>query len=97
MNVKRTTILADEELLLLVKQLAREEGRSVTALVHEALRDYVKQHQPPRKISIAGIARLNQPWTADSLNEMLAEDIEPTEGWSAREAQPAPKKSRISS
>ena len=80
--MKRTTILADEALLVEAKHLAAREGKTFTAVVQEALRDYIRTHQPPRRISIMGIARSDEPWTADSLNEELIAGLDPIEGWS---------------
>lgn len=80
--MKRTTILADEGLLIDAKWLARQQSKTFTALVQEALQEYIAAHWPKRKISIIGIGRSAGPWTADSLNQELIEGLDPVEGWS---------------
>jgi metal-responsive CopG/Arc/MetJ family transcriptional regulator len=39
--MKRTTIMAEEELLYKIEQIARESGRSKADVIREALGDYV--------------------------------------------------------
>ncbi len=81
--MKRTTILADEALLLETKQLAEETGRSFTEIVHEALRDYLKTHRRQRKpISFAGIGRSGRTDVSEAAEEILREDSDKAAGWS---------------
>lgn len=80
--MKRTTILADEHLLLEAKHLAASEGKTFTVFVQDALRDYIAAHRPARRISIVGIANIEEPWTAESLDQALIDDIDPIYGWS---------------
>jgi hypothetical protein len=82
--VKRTTILADPELLLEARYLAKDEGKTFTALVHEALREYIERHRKPRELpSFVGIVSSGGgPWTAEELDEILKRDIHPIYGWS---------------
>ena len=89
--MRRTTILADEALLMEAKHLASLQGTTFTALVQDALRDYIVIHRPERRrISIAGIVHFANHWTADSLNEELKTDIDPIEGWSVERASREP-------
>lgn len=84
--MKRTTILADEELLLEAKHLAEHQGRTLTSLVQEALRDYVRANHPPRTLSFAGAGRSGQPRLAHKDEAILAEGLSEIEGWSPRRA-----------
>lgn len=87
--MKRTTILADEALLVEVKHLAEQEGRTLTAIVQEALRAYVRTHQPPRRLSVAGAGRSGQPQLARQEQVTLSDEITPLEGWSPKRANSA--------
>ena len=89
--MKRTTILADEALLVEAKHLAAQEGKTFTAVVQDALRDYIQAHRTPRRISFAGMGRNAEPWTADSLNEELIAGLDPIEGWSPRRRPERPE------
>jgi hypothetical protein len=80
--VKRTTILADDELLLEVKHLARQQGRTVTSLIQEALREYLSAHRPPRRLSFAGVGSSGDGQTIEELDRLLVEGLDPIEGWS---------------
>jgi predicted transcriptional regulator len=40
-SMKRTTIMADESLILEAKHLAEQEGRTFNAVVQDALREYL--------------------------------------------------------
>ena len=83
--MKRTTILADEALLLEVKDLADREGRSVTALVQDALREYIQAHRRPRELSIIGIGRSGDPTVSQRVHEILAAEVDPIHGlWPGR-------------
>lgn len=93
--MKRTTIVADDELLLEAKHLAEREGRSLSALVQDALREYVAVHRPKRRISFIGIGESDgTPWTVEEQNQALIDGLDPIEGWSPdrsalRETAPA--------
>jgi hypothetical protein len=84
MNVKRTTILADDELLLEVKQLAARQGKTVTAIVHEALAAYVADYRSSRPLSFIGIGHSGDPQLAERADAALRAEIDPIEGWSPR-------------
>jgi hypothetical protein len=84
--MKRTTILADESLLTEIKYLAAREGKTVTALVHEALAAYVAEHTAPRRLAIAGIGHSGQNDVAERADEILSAEISKDSGWSPRRA-----------
>ena len=80
--MRRTTILADGELLVEAKHLARMEGRPFTALVHDALTEYIQRHRPRRKLSFVGIGRSGYADTSERHHEILAQAVDPITGWS---------------
>ncbi|MGR3319495.1 MAG: hypothetical protein ACUZ8O_13585 [Candidatus Anammoxibacter sp.] len=54
--MKRTTIFADEELINEIKDISKDENRSVAEVVREAMVNYVKQkRKKPKKLSFIGI------------------------------------------
>lgn len=70
--MKRTTIFADDELLLELKELSREEGRSVAELVREAIEEFLESKKPKkRKISFMGIGRSGKKNIATRHEELL--------------------------
>lgn len=83
--MKRTTILADEALLVEARSLAAREGKTFTDVVREALAEYVASHQRPRKLSIIGIGMSEVPFTsAEEMDEHLRDGLDRIEGWSPR-------------
>jgi metal-responsive CopG/Arc/MetJ family transcriptional regulator len=80
--MKRTTIVADDELLLEAKHQAEREGRSVSALVQDALREYIAAHRPERRLASAGIVNVNWSPSAEEIDRILIEGLDPIEGWS---------------
>lgn len=99
--MKRTTILAEEDLLLDTKYLAKQLGKTFTDVVREALAEYVVNHRPKggRILSIEGIGDSGGPppgderGLAERLDEILRSEIDPIEGWSPRRVRrrvPAP-------
>lgn len=83
--MRRTTILADEDLLLEARQLAVRQGTTFTALVQQALREYVAAHRPPeRHISFIGLGDSGEADLSVSNGwdeEILARELHPTVGW----------------
>lgn len=70
--MKRTTIFTDDELLVELKMLSREEGRSVAQLVREALREFLLRKKPAvRKISFMGIGKSGKKDIAAKHEELL--------------------------
>jgi hypothetical protein len=86
---KRTTILADEALLIEAQQFAAQSGTSFTNLVETALREYIEMHRPPRRMEFIGMGRSGEPglsvadgWEEEILAAAAASD--PIGGWSMR-------------
>lgn len=73
--MKRTTILAEEDLLLDTKYLAKQLGKTFTDVVREALAEYVANHRPKRRLSFLGIARSAETIDWSNAREMIREDI----------------------
>lgn len=70
--MKRTTIFADDGLLTELKELSREEGRSVAELVREALEGFLKGKKPSkRKISFVGIGKSGKKNISENHEELL--------------------------
>ncbi|MBI2938996.1 MAG: type II toxin-antitoxin system VapB family antitoxin [Chloroflexi bacterium] len=82
--MKRTTILADEDLLLEVKHLAAQEGKTLAEAVREALRAYVQAHRQPRRLSFVGAGRSGEPSVVRREESILTAEIDAIEGWSPR-------------
>lgn len=81
--MKRTTILADESLLLEIKQLGDEMGKGFSEIVREALEDYVRVHRKKRKpISFIGLGRSGHSDVSSRAEEILEEDVDSKVGWS---------------
>lgn len=54
--MKRTTIFADDDLIKEIKELSKEENRSVAEVIREAMQDYIGQkRQRRKKLSFIGI------------------------------------------
>ena len=95
--MKRTTVLADEALLLDAKYLAKQLGKSFTDVVREALAEYVVSHRPGRKrvLSVEGIGHGpgaepgDERDLAERLDDMLRTEIEPDGEWSPRRSPEA--------
>ena len=55
--MKRTTILADESVLLELKHRAKREGRTVSEVIREALEDYLRRGEKKKTLSFVGAGR----------------------------------------
>jgi metal-responsive CopG/Arc/MetJ family transcriptional regulator len=70
--MKRTTIFADEELINDIKDISREENRSVAEVIREAMKKYIMQKRRKRKkLSFVGIGSSGRMDIADRHEEML--------------------------
>lgn len=69
----RTTIHLDTELMFRLKQLAGTEGKSVAAIVREAITAYLVRQQPPRKLSIIGIGHSGKGNLSEDVEQLLKE------------------------
>jgi len=79
--MKRTTILAPDELLLELKYLAKQQGKTVTIVVQEALADYVAARRSPRKLSFIGIGDSGQTDVSERFDELLRANTNRRRGW----------------
>lgn len=81
--MKRTTIVADEGLLLEIKQLAEEENHSVSEVIQEALREYVASRRQARRGMISFLASGKSGCTdvSEKAEEILEADADRREGW----------------
>ena len=81
---KRTTILADEVLLLEARHFAKQNGTSFTKVVETALREYMEAHRPARHMEFIGMGCSSGPVfsVADGWDEeILAAAADPVAGW----------------
>ena len=80
--MKRTTIFADEALLLELKTLAHQSHTTVTALVQQALEEFVATRRRGRKLSCAGVGVSGRKDTAERMEQLLTdESADPHRGW----------------
>jgi len=47
--MKRTTIFADDNLINEIKEISKEENRSVAEIIREAMQGYIKQKRYKRR------------------------------------------------
>jgi hypothetical protein len=81
--MKRTTIMLDECLQVEAKYQAALEGKTMTALIHAALEEYIAAHRTPRPLpEFVGMGNSGDPHWAERDEEILAAEIDPVEGWS---------------
>lgn len=70
-KLKRTTIVADESLLLELKHRAKGEGRTVSELIRDALKSYLGRGKRRKKLSFAGVGRSGQGNISEKSEEIL--------------------------
>ena len=81
--MKRTTIQADEGLLLELQQLAYKQGKTTSRVVREALAEYVVRHRQETKLpSFFGIGASGRGDISRRVEEILTEDVQQPGGWS---------------
>ena len=81
--MKRTTIQAEEGLLLELEQLAYRQGTSTSKVVREALAEYVVRHREETKLpSFSAVASSGRRDVSERAEEILEEDVERSSGWS---------------
>lgn len=57
-TMKRTTVLADDDLIRRLKALARDRGVSFAHVVREALEEKAREHRPrPRSLGVGDSGR----------------------------------------
>lgn len=74
--MKRTTIVADESLLLELKHRAKREGRTVSELIREALESYSRYSRRSKKtrtLSFVGAGRSGRNDISEKSKEILEE------------------------
>ncbi|NCO68723.1 MAG: DNA-binding protein [Nitrospirae bacterium CG_4_9_14_3_um_filter_41_27] len=70
--MKRTTIFADDNLINEIKEISKEENRSVAEIIREAMQGYIKQKRYKKKgISFIGIGSSGRRDIAERHEELL--------------------------
>jgi hypothetical protein len=69
---ERTTVTLPVELARRVRTKARSQGRSVSAIVREALDAYLAGQPPPELPSFAGVGESGIPDLSERVEELLA-------------------------
>ena len=67
--MRRTTIMAEEDLLAQLQAIARDEGKPLAEVIREALRQRARTPQPPLQLIGTGRARdgvAPVDWEADA-------------------------------
>lgn len=81
--MKRTTIFADEDMLLELKQIAKAQNRTVADLVRGALQEYIQARRPKRRrLSFFGIGASGHADLSERVEEILTEAVQRESGWS---------------
>ena len=80
--MKRTTIVVEEGLLLEIKQIAEEENHSVSDVIQDALREYVRSKRQAKRgrISFVGTGHSGRADISEKAEEILEVDIRQN-GW----------------
>ncbi|PYU90532.1 MAG: hypothetical protein DMG08_17705 [Acidobacteria bacterium] len=81
MHTTRTTILLDQDLLLEVKQLARSNGTTATAIIREAVEAYVAKKRSGRTPSFAGIGKSGRRSVSRDAEAILSRNADRRKGW----------------
>ncbi|MDP2753908.1 MAG: ribbon-helix-helix protein, CopG family [Nitrospirota bacterium] len=70
--MRRTTIFADDNLINEIKEISKEENRSVAEIIREAMQGYVKQKRYKKKaISFIGIGNSGRRDISERHEELL--------------------------
>ena len=77
----RTTILLENNLLLEIKQLARANGTTSTAIIREALETYVEQRRAARSLSFTGVGRSGRSSVSKDAEAILRRKADRRKGW----------------
>ena len=81
MHTTRTTILLDQDMLLEVKQLARVNGTTATAIIREAVEAYLAKKRPGRTLSFAGVGRSGRRSVSSDAEVILSRNADRRKGW----------------
>ena len=57
MGKERTNVLLNKDVMILLRNLSRLEGKSVTLLVREAINEFLAKKLPDRDFGIIGIGK----------------------------------------
>ncbi len=57
MEKERTNVLLDKDVMILLKNLSRTEGKSLTLIVREAINEYIERKTPKKDFGIIGIGK----------------------------------------
>ncbi len=74
--MKRTTVLADDEVIKKLKQIARRENSTVSKVTRTALNEFVSRRQPKKtRLSLIGIGRSGRKDIAERAEELLGKEF----------------------
>lgn len=74
--MKRTTIVADEALLLELKYRAKREGKTVSELIRKALDDYLRRSERRKTLSFVAAGRSGRNDISEKSEEILEQGFE---------------------
>src|SRR4051794_6149219 len=81
--MKQVIIELDDLLALESEHVARQNGKSLSEAVAEALQTYIDTNRKPTHLSFIGIGEGDgRPYTAEDLDQELRDGLDPIEGWS---------------
>lgn len=69
--MKRTTIFADEDLINEIREISKEESRSIAEIMREAMQGYIKQKRKRKKLSFIGIGTSGRRDIAEKHEDLL--------------------------
>lgn len=69
--MKRTTIFADEDLINEIKEISKEENRSIAEIMREAMQGYIKQKRKRKKLSFIGIGSSGRRDIAEKHEDLI--------------------------
>jgi metal-responsive CopG/Arc/MetJ family transcriptional regulator len=69
--MKRSTIFVDNDLLRQIKEISKEENKSVAEIMREAMQNYTKQKKFKKKISFIRIGSSGRKDIAERHEELL--------------------------
>lgn len=74
--MKRTTVLADDEVMKKLKQIARQENSTVAKVTRTALNEFVSRRQRKKpRLSLIGIGRSGRKDIAERAEELLGKEF----------------------
>ena len=69
--MKRTTIFVDEDLINEIKEISKEENKSVAEIMREAMEGYIRRKRKKHRISFIGIGSSGMKDIAEKHEELL--------------------------